>query len=904
MQWWDVATGHLLEGVNAHATSVRAIVFSPDGLTMASGSEDQTVRLWNVPTRRQLMQLDHGSLELGTVQTLHFSPDGKHLFAGGLGSTVIWTTAPIGWNDPERFAEKLRLLLNSNADFKSRVRMFSENLRLHEALGELDTEDVRVKAALAAAQANWHASRREWAAAVAAFDRLVAVDPTDHEDWLRTPGLLRVATALVQQDRPAQAAILLQGGAKRRAEDGLPAVVNDGTLGFLSSAADGGVRVSELLPGSPAARSPLVPGDVIVKVNDVELKEVSASRLSELLAGQAGTKVKLWVRHSGSEKPEVIELTRARFINDPATGDQLHPLRSAVDLRLAKEPGDAGLLELRAELAGQWSDAKAQAADYTAAIEALAQQKPEPVAADLKRLYGRRGNSYVALRHWQPALGDYARVVTAATTDDTLLSNQALALAETMLTRALSSDLAAVNQERKHLAVTKLTDPWQKLAAAYQLKGDQKAIDQLVERRPKSAGPIGDLFTQGKDQDKDWRRAIDLYSKGISAKATDALLLAKRARAYEALKNWEAAAGDWARAATLNPDGAKLLAEFARRLVADGQVSLANGPFEKSRVLYERSLEMAPENDLVATELAQLLLDQQESENATRWTVLKPVEAKSELGAILSMLPDDSILASGANAHKDRYRVVLTVGKNIDLRAVRLEALAHPSLPGNGPGRQAAGTFAQISWIVTARSRDRKKTISLQFDKAWADYQLEGYPIKTDGHWNISGGHGGNRTAIWSMSNPVSLATGTTLTFEMQCQTGFDRAENLGHFRLSVTSDPAALDRRRNHSPEWSSPIPGPGLPRHISSSAISRRSTAWSNITRQWLPPSAIGTRPLRIGSGPSSNIASWLPPSRLTAPCLRDSPRSTSRPAARARRWRIWRRYPPPIRRTTCFR
>ncbi len=250
--------------------------------------------------------------------------------------------------------------------------------------------------------------------------------------------------------------------------------------------------------------------------------------------------------------------------------------------------------------------------------------------------------------------------------------------------------------------MTKFIDPWQKLAAAYQLKGDQKAIDQLVERRPKSAGPIGDLFTQRKDQDKDWRRAIDLYSKGITAKATDALLLAKRAARYEALKNWEAAAGDWARAATLNPDGAKLLAEFARRLVADGQVSLANGQFEKSRALYERSLEMAPENDLVAAELAQLLLDQQENENATRWTVLKPVEAKSQFGATLSLLPDDSILASGADPMGDRYRVVLTARARINVVAVRLEALTHPSLPGKGPGRTPKGSFAQASWNVSA----------------------------------------------------------------------------------------------------------------------------------------------------------------------------------------------------------
>ena len=82
----------------------------------------------------------------------------------------------------------------------------------------------------------------------------------------------------------------------------------------------------------------------------------------------------------------------------------------------------------------------------------------------------------------------------------------------------------------------------------------------------------------------------------------------RRARAYEALKNWDAAAADWSRAATGNPDGAKLLADFARRLAAGGQVPLAKAQFEKSQALYERLLEADPENDLVAAELAQAAL--------------------------------------------------------------------------------------------------------------------------------------------------------------------------------------------------------------------------------------------------------------------------------------------------------
>src|SRR4029453_161466 len=69
-------------------------------------------------------------------------------------------------------------------------------------------------------------------------------------------------------------------------------------------------------------------------------------------------------------------------------------------------------------------------------------------------------------------------------------------------------------------AAASFAEPWVKLAAAHRLDGDQQAIDRLVERHPKEAGPIGDLFTLGTDQEKDWQRAIALYSQGITAETT------------------------------------------------------------------------------------------------------------------------------------------------------------------------------------------------------------------------------------------------------------------------------------------------------------------------------------------------------------------------------------------------
>lgn len=85
---WDLPTGKLRYTLKGHTDTVRSLTLSADGKTLASSSGDKTIRLWNLHTGKLIRTLrGHSS----TVWSVAISNDGKTLVSGSDDDTIkVW----------------------------------------------------------------------------------------------------------------------------------------------------------------------------------------------------------------------------------------------------------------------------------------------------------------------------------------------------------------------------------------------------------------------------------------------------------------------------------------------------------------------------------------------------------------------------------------------------------------------------------------------------------------------------------------------------------------------------------------------------------------------------------------------------------------------------------------------
>ena len=87
---WHAVTGDQIATFRGHTSDLTCVAFSPDGKQIVSGSWDRTIKIWNAETGTEIETLTGHT---GQVKSVAFSPDGKQIVSGSWDQTVkIWET--------------------------------------------------------------------------------------------------------------------------------------------------------------------------------------------------------------------------------------------------------------------------------------------------------------------------------------------------------------------------------------------------------------------------------------------------------------------------------------------------------------------------------------------------------------------------------------------------------------------------------------------------------------------------------------------------------------------------------------------------------------------------------------------------------------------------------------------
>src|SRR5207249_1321866 len=87
---WDTESGKELLALDGHRGTVRCLAFSPDGRFLASGGDDQLIKLRDATTGEDLPDVGGGT---GAVLSLAFGPKGRLVASSADRTLEVWDTS-------------------------------------------------------------------------------------------------------------------------------------------------------------------------------------------------------------------------------------------------------------------------------------------------------------------------------------------------------------------------------------------------------------------------------------------------------------------------------------------------------------------------------------------------------------------------------------------------------------------------------------------------------------------------------------------------------------------------------------------------------------------------------------------------------------------------------------------
>jgi mono/diheme cytochrome c family protein len=178
------------------------------------------------------------------------------------------------------------------------------------------------------------------------------------------------------------------------------------------------------------------------------------------------------------------------------------------------------------------------------------------------------------------------------------------------------------------------------------------------------------------------------------------------------------------------------------------------------------------------------------------WTLIEPTSLKSKAKATFKPLGDGSYLVEGENGAHDVYTITANASQR-HITALRVEALAHPSMKNGGPGRAGNGNFGLGKITITASPAKGGPDTEVKIARAVATHEQNKASLSiassldenpTSG-WAVDGGGlGKDQAGVFIFAEPLDLPEGAKLTIKLEFTV--NGQHNIGRPRFSLTSEP------------------------------------------------------------------------------------------------------------------
>jgi hypothetical protein len=271
----------------------------------------------------------------------------------------------------------------------------------------------------------------------------------------------------------------------------------------------------------------------------------------------------------------------------------------------------------------------------------------------------------------------------------------------------------------------------------------------------------------------------------------------------------------------------RMLAAFTTTVRTEVEMDFDPQGYAKAKTEFEKAHAPLVEalKKFETEQLPPRLAQWEQSQPEAEWVIIDPASAVSSGGAKLVKQADGSLLATGPNPAQETFTITAHTDQT-GITAVRLEALADPSLVKGGPGRADNGNFALTDFKVTIAPKGGKtKPVQVKLQNARATFEQKGLPVRAaidndpKSGWAVDPQFGWSHAAVFETEVPTGFPGGSVLTFTLQFKNNVKHS--IGRPRLAITTLPPTKVS-----------LKGQGLPASISS--ILHRPTAKRTAEQQ----------------------------------------------------------------------